>query len=703
MGTGGAELNPGVPEHGGDPGTALEDRPFRPDVEGLRAVAVTLVVLYHVGWSRLQGGFVGVDVFFVISGFVITGILLREQAASGTISLINFYGRRARRIIPAATVVVVVTVALAYLFLGTAGGNRTAVDGRWATLFVANLHFISTGTDYLSSGRPPSPLLHYWSLAVEEQFYLVYPALFLVLAGVGSRRFRRMTLTAGLIVIFSTSFAYSILDTSRNPVSAYFSPFTRAWELALGAIIAAGTPLLRQVPRWIAGTATWVGLAAVVISAVAFGASTPYPGSLVGVPVLGAGMMIAGGVAVPRRGTESLLGLLPFRALGKLSYSLYLWHWPVLIIAAEHGGQTVPSFPGSLAWLLVAVGLSILSYFLVENPIRRTAVLRRTRWRSVGLGVVLVAASLGIVTLQSELAVGAGAGTTRGRTPPAASLENVLRLVAASGRIRAVPAGLLPPVSVAASQPRSNLGRPPGQCLSLQTLHDLASCTFGDREGRRTAVLYGDSHAGMWFPDIDAIAIHDHWKLVVIVGYGCPLSWYPQPVPGRLNEGMRCNELHRFAVRAIKRIDPDLVIVAQAVQFGIAPERWRAGLVEQLQRIRDGHGGEIVIGSEPVGVDPLQLGPDCLDEHVDDVQACAVPRVNALTPYIRAEESAAAAVGARYIDVTPWFCADTCGSVIGRYDVYFDAGHVAVGYQHVLEGVLASAIDLPGLDERRVQ
>jgi peptidoglycan/LPS O-acetylase OafA/YrhL len=185
------------PESTDESGTAPGDRRFRPDIEGLRAVAVLLVVFYHAGFNGLRGGYVGVDVFFVISGFVITGVLLRERQTSSRTSLLHFYGRRARRIIPAATVVIVVTVIATYAALGVVFGNQTAVDARWTAVFLANFHFASEGTNYLTAQLPPSPLLNFWSLAVEEQFYLFYPAFFLVIAGLRTRWSLQVRLAVG--------------------------------------------------------------------------------------------------------------------------------------------------------------------------------------------------------------------------------------------------------------------------------------------------------------------------------------------------------------------------------------------------------------------------------------------------------------------------------------------------------------------------
>ncbi|HVA06714.1 MAG TPA: acyltransferase [Acidimicrobiales bacterium] len=227
---------------GDESGTAPGDRSFRPDVEGLRAVAVLLVVLFHAGVPGLWGGYVGVDVFFVISGFVITGVLLRERASSGRTSILAFYGRRCRRIIPAATLVIVATVALSYVFLGNGAGGLTATDGRWASVFLANFHFTAIGTDYLASQRPPSPLQNYWSLSVEEQFYVVYPTVFLLLAGLRIRLSLRARLAIGLVEVIAGSLLFSISDTASHVTGAYFSPFTRAWELTLGALVAVGTP-----------------------------------------------------------------------------------------------------------------------------------------------------------------------------------------------------------------------------------------------------------------------------------------------------------------------------------------------------------------------------------------------------------------------------------------------------------------------------
>ncbi len=237
---------------GDEAGTAPGDRRFRPDVQGLRAVAILLVVLFHAGIPGISGGYVGVDVFFVISGFVITGLLLREREVGRRTSFLNFYSRRARRIIPAASVVIIVTVIAAFHYLGSLTGHETAIDGQWAAVFLANFHFAASQTNYLASQRPPSALQNYWSLAVEEQFYIVYPTVFLVAASLVTRISLRVRLAILLVTVIVASYAFSIVFTSANPSSAFFSPLTRAWELALGGLIAVGSdrsPALASVAR----------------------------------------------------------------------------------------------------------------------------------------------------------------------------------------------------------------------------------------------------------------------------------------------------------------------------------------------------------------------------------------------------------------------------------------------------------------------
>jgi peptidoglycan/LPS O-acetylase OafA/YrhL len=390
----------GLPMAGLDAGTAPEDRSFRPDVQGLRAVAVLVVVLFHVHLAGFGGGFVGVDVFFVISGFVITGLLLRERSSKGSTSILSFYARRARRIIPAATLVIVISVVASYVILGSLTGNGTAGDARWASVFLVNVHFAHVGTNYLAALGPPSVLQNFWSLAVEEQFYLVYPAIVLVIGAFSTRLSFRRRLALVLIAAVIASLIYSIVETPAHPATTYFSVVPRVWELALGGLVAVATTELQRLSAPIAAALSWLGLAMVLTAGAAFTASTEYPGWAVVIPAGGAALIIAGGAAVPAYGAEIVLGLRPVQWIGLISYSLYLWHWPVLTLAAEHSGtDTLPVADGML-WLLLSLVLAVAMYLLVENPLRHSKVLSAKRWLSLLVGVCLIVSGLVVSTAE---------------------------------------------------------------------------------------------------------------------------------------------------------------------------------------------------------------------------------------------------------------------------------------------------------------
>jgi peptidoglycan/LPS O-acetylase OafA/YrhL len=387
---------------GDEAGTPPGDRKFRPDVQGMRAIAIFLAVVYHAGVPGFSGGYVGIEVFFVISGFVITGLLLREQEATGHTSLRSFYGRRARRIIPAATLVIIVTVIVTYHSLGPLVGHETAVDGQWAALFLANVHFEAVHTNYLVAQAPPSPLLNYWSLGVEEQFYIVYPTLFLLIGWWARKRSFRARLTVILVTVIVASYTFSIVYTSVNSQGAYYSLLTRSWELALGGLIAVHGRRLQQIPQAWAAIGSWVGLTVIMVSSITLTGSSQYPGALVAIPTLGAGLVVAAGAAEPRWGVERLLRRRTFQFLASISFPLYLWHWPILEIAAQSRGVVSLPVWDNILLLLVAGVLATLTYYFFENPVRHSRYLARRRWASLVMGLCLIAATLAVTTYEQH-------------------------------------------------------------------------------------------------------------------------------------------------------------------------------------------------------------------------------------------------------------------------------------------------------------
>ena len=375
---------------------------FRPDIEGMRAIAVGLVLLFHSYGKPFTGGFAGVDVFFVISGFLITGLLLHEQVKDGRISIWRFYARRVRRILPASTLTVLATIAAGYQLLGFISGNEIADDAKWTAVFAANFHFALIGTDYLGSQLPPSPLQHMWSLGVEEQFYLLWPSLFLLLAVIARRSRRRNVsgvLATSLLVVIGASLAWSAVETSSNATWAYFSPLTRAWELALGALIAVIGPAASRLSAWVHQVAALSGLAGIMVSALTLTASMPYPGWPVAIPVVSSALLIWAGCGNPRTAIGRALSVRPMQWVGARSYSLYLWHWPILIIAAQYAGHRLS--PGQNSGLLLAaVAASTITFRWVENPVRNSRVLKSRTGLTLALGVILILSTIAVAQWQ---------------------------------------------------------------------------------------------------------------------------------------------------------------------------------------------------------------------------------------------------------------------------------------------------------------
>jgi peptidoglycan/LPS O-acetylase OafA/YrhL len=387
---------------GDEAGTAPGDRKFRPDVEGLRAVAILLVLLLHFRIWRFLGGFIGVDVFFVISGFVITGVLLRERDSTGRTSLRGFYARRARRIIPLVALILAVTVICERIFIGSSAARAIAGQATSISLFVFNFNRASVA-DYIYV--PGGPVEAFWSLSVEEQFYLVYPAL-LILVGVVARQWAwRQKVNVLLACIVISSFAWSVLAYPGVAVWPYISPFTRAWELAVGGLIAVNTLHFRAIPRWIAASMTWVGLGLVLLLACTIKDDMPYPGWFASLPVAGTALVIIGGTRMPSWGAEKLLSFAPVQWLGRWSYGMYLWQIPILVVMlhwhSSQGFDSVAQFPVIIrvGAILVCILLAAASYSIYEMPIRRSDRLRSSAALTLVCAVAFVAVSLVTVNL----------------------------------------------------------------------------------------------------------------------------------------------------------------------------------------------------------------------------------------------------------------------------------------------------------------
>ncbi|OBA97313.1 acyltransferase, partial [Mycobacteriaceae bacterium 1482268.1] len=520
----------------------------------MRAVAVVAVVLFHAGLPGVGGGFIGVDVFFVVSGFLITGMLWREASSTGTVRMARFYAARARRLLPAAITVLVATCVASTVLLPPLQARSVIGDGIASALYVGNYRFAIEGTDYLKADTPPSPLQHYWSLGVEEQFYLLWPAVIVGTAWLLARLARRTGASATrsvwplvvvLVVLTAASFAVSLACTDAWPSWAFFSLPTRAWELAVGGLVALTAGAWRHLSGPSAALVGWGGLALIVVACTQIGEATPYPGTTALFPVLGTALVVGAGCTTPVLGVGRFLSKPTMRSIGRLSYSWYLWHWPVLLLAPTLFGQPL-GLAGRLAMVVVSLGLAILTLHLVETPARFAPSLKSSARRSLALGgaltAVAVAACLALLIVR-PVPVGHGVAAapvvpagpaehraTAGPPPPLSVRDQVVAAVAKSAQPGPVPANLTPPLN-AIAKPEVFVN---GCVLSWRDVQQ-PECVSGDTSATTTVALVGDSHAAMWQPALEPAAQERHWRLQTMSKVLCPLMDLPinSPYLGR--------------------------------------------------------------------------------------------------------------------------------------------------------------------------
>jgi peptidoglycan/LPS O-acetylase OafA/YrhL len=656
---------------------------------------VLAVVASHASIG-VPGGYVGVDVFFVISGFLITRQLLDEAARQGRFSFARFYARRVRRILPAATLVTIATMLGAYLWAPPLRLAAIARDGVAATLFSINWRLAARGINYFQASAPPSPFQHYWSLSVEEQFYLGWPLLLaVVLFSFRNSRRARAPLVSVLVLLVGASLWASVHVTNSSAPYGYFGTQTRVWELATGALIAATAGNLRQVPRVAAAVLAWFGLAAILTSCFVYSPATLYPGFAAALPVAGAALLICAGCGdSPPRGPERILKVWPMRWTGRISYSLYLWHWPLLILAPDALGH-----PLSIAERLFAIGaafaLSALTYVAVEQPFQRRGRLVAKPRRALLLGTELVvAAAVIVVIVASSVTVPGGRSAATSTLVPvrakdvAASLANPPDPVVETAALRsalsqAAQQNTLPD-AVTPSLPRASSDYPnSGGCEldDLATTPKLPCDSFGDPEGTKLVVLLGDSHAGMWLGAMKAIAVANHWRLAFFAKSGCPLGAYPDYVnPSLKRTYTECNTWRTAVIAHVVALHPALVVVGSQARPIAAAEP--AGLQSSIEAL-EASGSKVAFLADTPSPAAIGSVPDCLSEHPKNLDRCDLSRATAVSSLAgrQAEIDGARRAGAVVVDPTSWFCATTvCPAVVQGVVVYEDDSHITNTY-----------------------
>ncbi|WP_416981288.1 acyltransferase family protein [Streptomyces sp. T028] len=672
---------------------------LRLDIQGLRAVAVTLVVLSHAGVSEVSGGYVGVDVFFVMSGFLITSLLLRELATTGRGSVRSFYARRALRLLPASSLVIAVTLGGAWLFLSKARLAEYAGDALAGALYTVNFRLAAAGTDYLSQDSPPSPFQHLWSLAVEEQFYLVWPLLLLLTWRVARGRRRLVAVPLGSLCL--ASFVAGVLVTDSSAPWAYFGSHTRAWELGAGGLLALATERWERLPAALAAALTWLGLACVTLAAVWYDDETPFPGHHALLPVAGTALVLAGGCAPTPHGAGWLLGRRPLVWLGGLSYGWYLWHWPLLVMAPAALGRAdgTADVPLALGLSATALGLAWLTLRLVENPVRFHRAFRRRPHRALALGAALsagaAALSLTAMAVPPTIEVGdpapALAQALSDAPAPRARLTEFLTSSPA-----ALPSNLAPPLEKVKSS-RSAVYR--DGCHVDYAATRTRPCVYGDRSSSRTVVLFGDSHAAQWFPALQRLATARGWKLVSLTKASCKVA--DVTVVRGHEPYTACDTWRSDAVARIRALRPALVVVSSSdagdpARPAAAPlQQWTTGFEDTFRALASSGARVAALLDTPWPKgDPI----DCAARNSLHLRACAnrLPEATRDATRGAALRTAASTTATTVIDPTPWLCAPrtgVCPVVVADTAVYRDDSHLSEAYAEALAPVLAPSLD----------
>jgi peptidoglycan/LPS O-acetylase OafA/YrhL len=671
---------------------------FRRDIEGLRAVAVIAVVLGHAGVPFMHGGYIGVDVFFVISGFLITSYLVDEIARSGRLSIVSFYARRALRLLPAAALVVAATLLMTWLWLPTLRFRSVGLDALTATVYGLNYRLAGLGTDYFATDAAPSPLQHFWSLAVEEQFYLVWPVLLAATAVWFRRRPRWWPAAVAIGVLAVASFVVGVVQTASSAPWAYFGTPARAWELAVGAGLALAAHRLAGLPRRVGTVLAWSGLAAVTASVFLYTETTPFPGVAALLPVLGTAAVVAAGCGRAEGGAFRLLNAGFCQGIGRLSYSWYLWHWPVLVIAPIAFDLELRTGQGLVlaVWSLV---LAALTYVIVEDPVRTGRWLRTRPWRGVTFGAGLSASLAAVVAAAVFLAVpgnlgtGTAVDTERALASSTAATASLSGLILASANSHELPANLTPPLPAAADD--RPLMYADGCDMGFRGERIDTICSYGDEASPVTVVLFGDSHAGHWFPTLNEIARQRGWRLLVLTKSACSAASTLIYLPALRREYTECVTWRRNAMTRIREIRPALVVMSSNGGGGLplgatgdADQAWTTAWLESVRQLRSEATRLVLISDTPW---PAGNVPDCLSDHPHDVHRCDRPVSRAVSvPRRRAMVAAAVArEGVLVVDPLPWFCTtETCPVVVGNTLVYKDGSHMTTAYAEALVPVL---------------
>ena len=671
-----------------EPGAAVPARKFRPEIQGLRALAALLVVVYHVWLGRISGG---VDVFFLISGFLITGQLYRARSR-GRIEFQPMWGRMIKRLFPAALTVLAAVIAVSLVLLPEYRWFQTIREVFAAALYLENWQLASDSVDYFAQHNGASLVQHYWSLSIQGQFYVVWPLLIGLVGLVAARARLNLwwSLLATMAITFTASLAFSVYLTVVNQPLAYFHSATRIWEFALGGLLALVIDRV-VLAKPVALVLGWVGVIGIAICGMVLRVGSVFPGYLALWPTVAAALVIAAGATGSKVGADRLLSSRPLVYLGNLSFALYLWHWPVLLLYLIARDRPSVGLLGGTLVIGVSVVLAVLTYHFVEEPVRRSEIGARTRWGAYRFGVLTLAVLLlavgGWQYYGKQQAAKYAVNADNPMYPGAQALHD--------GTLLPVRKGVTPAPSYMALAD-DWIGTDAAHCSAAARNPELKICRTDEPSPVKRVVLIGDSHAEQYLGALRPYAEKHHWQIFSMLRGGCPFTHRSAPYPD-LDPG--CVRWNRDAVAEIAEMRPDAVVT-------VGSREVRPGLTEMIPTGYVDSWRDVTAHDIPVVA--LRDNPrfprapvTCVQNKGADAPACATPRARLYadpTPFDMLPDRPD---GVYFVDTSRYFCdRTTCPPVIGNVIVYMDDNHISGTYMATMAPAMGTDIErLLGWDE----
>ncbi|NLP83911.1 acyltransferase [Microbacterium sp. CFH 90308] len=679
-------------------GSGASPRDVRLEIQALRALAVLGVVLFHLWPSALPGGFVGVDVFFVLSGFLITDHLMRELNRTNSISLPRFWARRIRRLLPASFATIAATAVGVYTLVPASRWPQFGQEIIASGFYVENWYLAWQSVDYMALSNVKSPSQHFWSLGVEEQFYVVWPLLLLLAAWLATRmkKNRRAVAAGALVAVAVASLIHSVSYSSSDPGPAYFFTSTRVWEFAAGGILAlwlsSGRVALR--PR-AASVVSWAGIACVIVSMVTYGPATPFPSYTAMLPVVGTCLVIVAGMPSVRWAPSRVMAVRPVQFVGDVSYGVYLWHWPLIILIPYALGAPLPTWLKVIV-LAASIALGFLSKKLVEDPIRRHRVVtqHRPRWTFAVTAAAMALTMVAVLPMARWTAqpVPAPEPTTAGCLGAMAMLD------AGCGDVTAAPL-IADPTSFAQDLPPSEIIG----CSRAAESGTYARCEFGDPSAPRRYALLGDSHAVRLVEPLGDIARERDHGLSTFLINGCAAVAREEvgTVWGMPDRPDLCRETSAAALDEIAADESiDVVILNNRTRLYLPTDPADLPLTAEqvadtISLLQAAQKQVIVLEDTPEMHETppreAESASDCL-LRTRDVEACALraPQAEFADPM----RAAAEMTGAGLLSLNDLFCDDDlCLPQVGGLIVYSDDNHLTRSFAGSLRGPLGERLD----------